>query len=65
MKISEFRANSDDELQDKVTDLKKEAFNLRFQKASGQLENTARERQVRRDIARVKTVLFERLNEKQ
>ncbi len=65
MKISEFRANSDDELQDKVTDLKKEAFNLRFQKASGQLENTARERQVRRDIARVKTVLLERLNEKQ
>jgi len=37
VKISEFRANSDDELQDKVTDLKKEAFNLRFQKASGQL----------------------------
>ena len=65
MKISEFRANSDDELQDKVNDLKKEAFNLRFQKASGQLENTARERQVRRDIARVKTVLLERLNEKQ
>lgn len=65
MKISEFRANSDDELQDKVIGLKKEAFNLRFQKASGQLENTARERQVRRDIARVKTVLLERLNEKQ
>jgi large subunit ribosomal protein L29 len=65
VKISEFRANSDDELQDKVIDLKKEAFNLRFQKASGQLENTARERQVRRDIARVKTVLLERLNEKQ
>lgn len=65
MKISEFRANSDDELQEKVRDLKKEAFNLRFQKASGQLENTARERQVRRDIARVKTVLIERLNVKQ
>ena len=65
MKISEFRANSDDELQDKVRDLKKEAFNLRFQKASGQLENTARERQVRRDIARVKTVLLERRNDKQ
>jgi large subunit ribosomal protein L29 len=65
VKISEFRANSDDELQDKVRDLKKEAFNLRFQKASGQLENTARERQVRRDIARVKTVLIERLNVKQ
>jgi large subunit ribosomal protein L29 len=65
VKISEFRANSDDELQEKVRDLKKEAFNLRFQKASGQLENTARERQVRRDIARVKTVLIERLNVKQ
>ena len=65
MKISEFRASSDDELQEKVGDLKKEAFNLRFQKASGQLENTARERQVRRDIARVKTVLIERLNVKQ
>ncbi|MBC92073.1 MAG: 50S ribosomal protein L29 [Rhodospirillaceae bacterium] len=65
MKISEFRASSDDELQEKVGDLKKEAFNLRFQKASGQLENTARERQVRRDIARVKTVLLERLSAKQ
>ena len=42
-----------------------EYFNLRFQKASGQLENTARERQVRRDIARVKTVLLERLSPKQ
>ena len=65
MKISEFRTSSDDELQEKVRDLKKEAFNLRFQKASGQLENTARERQVRRDIARVKTVLLERLSAKQ
>ena len=65
MKISEFRASSDDELQEKVGDLKKEAFNLRFQKASGQLANTARERQVRRDIARVKTVLLERLSAKQ
>lgn len=65
MKISEFRTSSDDELQEKVRDLKKEAFNLRFQKASGQLENTARERQVRRDIARVKTVLLERLSTKQ
>tara|TARA_B100000530_G_scaffold333561_1_gene281786 strand:- start:984 stop:1181 length:198 start_codon:yes stop_codon:yes gene_type:complete len=65
VKISEFRASSDDELQEKVGDLKKEAFNLRFQKASGQLENTARERQVRRDIARVKTVLLERLSAKQ
>ena len=47
-----------------IRDLKKEAFNLRFQKASGQLENTARQRQVRRDIARAKTVLGERQNAK-
>lgn len=64
MKVIEFRTKSDDELQDQIRDLKKEAFNLRFQKASGQLENTARQRQVRRDIARVKTVLVERLNAK-
>ncbi len=46
-----------DELVDKMKDLRKEAFNLRFQKASGQLENTSRVRQVRRDIARIKTVM--------
>lgn len=64
MNVSEIRTKSDDELQDQIRDLKKEAFNLRFQKASGQLENTARQRQVRRDIARVKTVLGERLSAK-
>lgn len=64
MNITEFRTKSDDELQDQIRDLKKEAFNLRFQKASGQLENTARQRQVRRDLARVKTVLVERLSAK-
>ncbi|MCH2550006.1 MAG: 50S ribosomal protein L29 [Alphaproteobacteria bacterium] len=64
MKVVEYRSKSDDELQEEVRDLKKEAFNLRFQKASGQLENTARQRQVRRDVARVKTVLNERLNSK-
>jgi large subunit ribosomal protein L29 len=64
MKIDEIRSKSDDQLQDQIRDLKKEAFNLRFQKASGQLENTARQRQVRRDIARAKTVLGERLNAK-
>jgi len=64
MNVTEFRTKSDDELQDQIRDLKKEAFNLRFQKASGQLENTARQRQVRRDIARVKTVLVERLSAK-
>ncbi len=62
MKVAEFRSKSDDELQDQLRDLKKEAFNLRFQKASGQLENTARQRHVRRDIARVRTVLGERLS---
>ena len=64
MNVGEVRSKSDDELQDQIRDLKKEAFNLRFQKASGQLENTARQRQVRRDLARVKTVLGERLSAK-
>lgn len=60
MKIDEVRAMSDDQLNDEIRDLKKEAFNLRFQKASGQLENTSRQRQVRRDLARVMTILAER-----
>jgi large subunit ribosomal protein L29 len=60
MKSTDVRAKSDDELKDHLINLRKEAFNLRFQKASGQLENTARVRQVRRDIARIKTVLSER-----
>jgi large subunit ribosomal protein L29 len=60
VKVTDIRTKSDDELRDQIRDLKKEAFNLRFQKASGQLENTARQRQVRRDLARVKTVLGER-----
>jgi len=60
VKIDEIRSKSDDQLRDQIRDLKKEAFNLRFQKASGQLENTARQRQVRRDIARAKTILAER-----
>jgi len=59
-KPSEIRAKTEDELQDQLLALKKEQFNLRFQKASGQLENTARVRQVRKDIARIKTVLGER-----
>ncbi len=49
------RALSDDQLQDEILKLKKEQFNLRFQQATGQLENTARFRTVRRDIARLKT----------
>jgi large subunit ribosomal protein L29 len=60
MKVEDLRQKSDDELNQEVLDLRKEAFNLRFQRASGQLENTARVRQVRRDIARLKTVLHER-----
>ncbi len=57
MKIEDLRTKTPDQLDGELLALKKEAFNLRFQKASGQLENTARVRQVRRDIARIKTVL--------
>ena len=60
MKIADFRSQTDDELRDQLHDLKKESLNLRFQRASGQLEGTARIRQVRRDIARVLSVLGER-----
>ena len=55
----EFRAKSADELTDQMAKLKKEQFNLRFQRANGQLEKTNRIRQVRRDIARIQTVLAE------
>ena len=57
MKAAQVRDMTLDQLNDSLLDLKKEAFNLRFQKATGQLENTARQRQVRRDIARINTVL--------
>lgn len=60
MKVEDLRQKSEDELNQQVLDLRKEAFNLRFQRASGQLENTARVRQVRRDIARIKTILHQR-----
>jgi large subunit ribosomal protein L29 len=53
---ADFRAMTIDQLDDELLKLKKEQFNLRFQKATGQLENTARVRQVRRNIARIKTV---------
>ena len=62
MKSADVRAKSKDELKDQLIDLRKESFNLRFQAASGQLENTARVKQVRRDIARIKTILGERGN---
>jgi len=57
MKASDLKTKTPDELNDELTALKKEQFNLRFQRASGQLENTARVRQIRRDIARIKTVI--------
>ena len=56
-KVSVFRDKTPDELADELAKLKKEQFNLRFQRASGQLERTSRVRTVRRDIARVQTVL--------
>ncbi|MEJ1161208.1 50S ribosomal protein L29 [Prosthecomicrobium sp. N25] len=60
MKAADIRTKTVDELNDELVRLKKEQFNLRFQKATGQLENTARVRQVRHDIARVQTVLREK-----
>ncbi|MDE2230184.1 MAG: 50S ribosomal protein L29 [Alphaproteobacteria bacterium] len=60
MKAADIRHKTDDELQSELDQLAKEAFNLRFQRASGQLENNARVRQVRRDIARIKTIVGER-----
>ena len=56
MDIDEVRRMTGDQLQEQLLSLKKEQFNLRFQKATGQLEKTARVRQVRRDIARIKTI---------
>lgn len=57
MKFEDLRVKSPEELETVLLDLKKEQFNLRFQKATGQLENTARVRELRRDVARVKTLL--------
>jgi len=56
MNPSDIRALSDDQMKDELVKLKKEQFNLRFQRATGQLENTARMRQIRRDIARIQTI---------
>jgi len=60
MRAEDVRAKTTDELLDALRALKKEQFNLRFQRATGQMENTARVRVVRRDIARIKTVLGQR-----
>ena len=57
MNAQELTAKTPDQLRDSLVALKKEAFNLRFQQATGQLENTSRMRAVRRDVARIKTVL--------
>ena len=59
-KIGDIRAKTPDELQAQLLDLRKEQFNLRFQRATGQLEATGRIKVVRRDIARIKTVVAER-----
>ena len=57
MKTADLRQKTPDELKEQLLGLRKEGFNLRFQKATGQLENTSRVREVRRDIARIKTIL--------
>ena len=59
MKTADIRAMSADQMDDAVANLKKERFNLRFQRATGQLENTSRLREARRDIARIKTIAAE------
>ena len=56
MKVDDIRAMSEDQMEDAILGLKKERFNLRFQRATGQLENTSRLREARRDIARIKTI---------
>ena len=56
MKSEDIRAMSPDQMEDAILNLKKERFNLRFQRATGQLENTSRMREARRDIARIKTI---------
>ncbi|MCT8996955.1 50S ribosomal protein L29 [Chelativorans intermedius] len=60
MKAADVRAMTPDQLKDELAKLKKEQFNLRFQKATGQLEKTARVKQIRRDIARIKTIAAEK-----
>jgi large subunit ribosomal protein L29 len=64
VKATDIRAKTPDQLDDDLVSLKKEQFNLRFQKATGQLEKTARVRQVRRDIARVKTIAAQKAAKK-
>jgi len=63
MNAKDLSGKTPDQLRDELTQLKKEAFNLRFQQATGQLENTARMRAVRRDVARIQTVLNQKAAE--
>jgi large subunit ribosomal protein L29 len=56
LKVEDIRAMSPDQMEDAILNLKKERFNLRFQRATGQLENTSRLKEARRDIARIKTI---------
>ena len=56
MKLDDIRAMTPDQMEDAILNLKKERFNLRFQRATGQLENTSRLKEARRDIARIKTI---------
>ncbi len=60
MKAAEIRDLSDDQLLDELNKLKREQFNLRFQRATGQLENTTRSRLIRRDVARIRTIMKQR-----
>ena len=60
-RLSDIKAMTPDQLQDELLSLKKEQFNLRFQRATGQLENTSRVREVRKDIARVRTLQRQKL----
>ncbi len=64
MKIDDIRAMSPDQMDENILNLKKERFNLRFQRATGQLENTSRLREARRDIARIKTVAAQKRDDK-
>jgi large subunit ribosomal protein L29 len=64
MKPAEVRAMTPDQLSEQLASLKKEQFNLRFQRATGQLEKTARVKQVRKDIARIKTIAAEKASAK-
>jgi large subunit ribosomal protein L29 len=65
MKIADIRSLTSDEMIEKLISLKKEQFNMRFKKAAGQLENTSRIKQVRKDIARIKTVARQKVSDNQ